>query len=404
MYMGIRHFAWYALMLLAVIGTIASTVFLAMVLAAKRKFRAELAERRRTTPPLAVAPGVTLLKPVYGVEPRMEENLRGFFQLDYPNYELVFGCRGPEEPALAVVERLKAQYPAVKVRVVFSGEPRWPNAKVYSLDKMIASSANDYFVVTDSDITVRPDFLNIVIPQLMQPEIGLVTCLYEGVPAEDFWSRLEALGMSVELPSGVLVANMLEGMKFALGAVMAVKRSALEKIDGIGTTADYYSDDFVLGNRVSEAGYKVLLDNPGVGHVLTAQTFSRTFKTQLRWMQSTRYSRPKGHFGTGLTFSMPFGVLGFIVAGWAGMWGTAFAFLAWGYLNRVIQCDAIGWGVIRDPRARSYALVYPLRDLLGFFVWAASYLGGSTFSWRGELYRFTPGGRIVAASRKLQTN
>lgn len=210
--------------------------------------------------------------------------------------------------------------------------------------------------------------------------------------------------MSVELPSGVMVAEMLEGMRFALGAVMAVKREALEKIDGIETTADYYSDDFVLGSRVAEAGYKVILENPGVGHVLTSQKFSTTFRTQLRWMQSTRYSRPKGHFGTGLTFSMPFGILGAIAATGLHQYAIAIVLLLWGYLNRVVQCLAVGAKVTGDPLAIRYALIYPVRDLLGFILWAASYLGGSTFHWRGELYRFTPGGRIVAASRNLQTN
>jgi ceramide glucosyltransferase len=404
MRIGFQHLAWLALLLLALVGTIASTVFLGMVLAAARRFRRVLAQRRRSAPPLSSHPGVTMLKPIHGLEPRMEENLEGYFRLDYPDYEIVFGCRGPEDPSLAIVSKLSARFPDVKVRIVYSGPPAWPNAKVYSLDKMIATSTNDYFVITDSDITIKPDFLKIVVPYLLQSEVGLVTCLYRGVPVDDFWSRLEALGMSVELPSGVLVADMLEGMRFALGAVMAVKRSALEKIGGISSTADYYSDDFVLGNRVADAGFSVMLENPGVGHVLTSQTFANTFRTQLRWMQSTRYSRPKGHFGTGLTFSMPFGVLGAVAAAALHFYPAAIALLAWGYLNRVLQCYTVGWKVVGDPRAVRYALVYPIRDLLGFIIWAASYLGGDTFNWRGELYRFTPGGRIVAASRDLQTN
>jgi ceramide glucosyltransferase len=404
MHSGFLGLVCYALLSIAAIGTIASTVFLGLVIVASRRFLRTLDEKRRTAAPLTHFPGVTMLKPIHGLEPRMEENLEGYFQLDYPNYEIVFGCRGPEDPGLAVVERLKARHPNVRVRTVFSGPPVWPNAKVYSLDKMIASSTNDYFVITDSDITIRPDFLRIVIPHLLKPETGLVTCLYRGVPVEDFWSRLEALGMSVELPSGVMVAEMLEGMRFALGAVMAVKRDALDKINGIGTTADYYSDDFVLGSRVAEAGYKVVLENPGVGHVLTSQKFFTTFRTQLRWMQSTRYSRPKGHFGTGLTFSMPFGILGAIAATGLHLYAIAIVLLLWGYLNRVIQCLAVGANVTGDPLAVRYALIYPIRDLLGFIIWAASYLGGSTFNWRGELYRFTPGGRIVAASRNLQTN
>lgn len=393
-------------LVIAFIGTISSTVFLVMALIAARKFRRQAAAwQLRVNATVATAfPPVTVLKPVHGAEPNLERNLETFFLQDYPRYEIVFGCRNSDDPALQAVDNLSRKYPQVPVRIVLSGHPIWPNAKVYSLSKMIASSSNDFFVISDSDINVRPEFLRNVITPLLEPRNGLVTCMYQGVPAPDFWSRLEALGMSIELPSGVMTANMLEGMKFALGAVMAVRRDALDKIGGIGETRDYYSDDFVLGNLVAErAGLNVVLSHyTRVGHVLTALSFRQTFKTQLRWMQSTRYSRPKGHLGSGLTFSMPFGILGLLSAGALGWWPFGIALCAWSYLNRVVQALAIGRLVIGDRRALTGALIYPLRDLLGFSVWVASYLGGDTFNWRGELYRFTPGGRIVPATRKAE--
>jgi len=394
------HSFWPVIVLLGVVGTISSTIFLVMVLVAARRFK-RIAQQQ-VADAQAEYPPVTVLKPVHGFEPQLEANLESFFLQDYREYEIVFGCRTADDPALAVVEKLRQRYAAVNVRIVLSGEPRRPNAKVYSLDRMIASSTNDYFIISDSDIRVRPDFLHRVIAPLLDKKNGLVTCLYQGVPTGDFWSDMEALGMSVELPSGVMVAEMMEGMKFALGAVMAVRRDALERIGGIGTTADYYSDDFVLGSRVAEVGHTVVLANPGVGHVLTSQTFRQTFRTQLRWMQSTRYSRPKGHLGTGLTYSTPFGLLALAGCAATGALPLGIALCAWSYMNRVVQCLAVGWGVIRDRHALAYCWIYPLRDLLGFFVWAASYLGGRYFHWRGELYRFTPGGRIEPASRKLQ--
>lgn len=393
-------------MVVAAVGSISSTVFLVMSLLASSKFRRQATDWQRKVNAVdpSSLPAVTVLKPVHGAEPNLERNLESFFLQDYPNYEIVFGCRNSEDAALVAVSNLREKYPHIPVRVVFSGHPVWPNAKVYSLSKMIAGSSNDYFVISDSDINVRPEFLRNVIAPLLEPGNGLVTCMYQGVPAGDFWSGLEALGMSVELPSGVMTANMLEGMKFALGAVMAVRRDALDKIGGISETRDYYSDDFVLGNLVAErARMTVVLSHyTRVGHVLTAQTFRQTFKTQLRWMQSTRYSRPKGHLGTGLTFSTPFGLLGLISFGVVGWWGPGLALCAWGYLNRVIQAVAIGWNIIGDRRALTGAPIYPMRDLLGFFVWLSSYLGGDTFHWRGELYRFTLGGRIVPATRKAE--
>jgi ceramide glucosyltransferase len=392
-------------LLFAIVGTISSTVFLAMALVASLQYRRKASQwkLRVDRQDFRSLPSITILKPVHGSEHNLERNLESFFRQDYPRYEIIFGCRDANDPALEAVERLRAKYPDITARIVLSGNPIWPNAKVFSLSKMIAASRNDYFVISDSDINVQPDFLKNVIVPLLDSDIGLVTCMYNGVPAPGFWSKLEALGMSVELSSGVITADMLEGMRFALGGVMAVRRDALEKIGGIAATKDYYSDDFVLGNLVFEkAGLKVVLSHDThIGHVLTAQTFLKTFRTQLRWMRSTRYSRPWGHLGTGLTFSTPFGVLGLVCAAALEMWPLGIAVFAWTYLNRVIQSLAIGWGVVGDRRALMGALIYPLRDLLGFAVWVASYLGGSGFTWRGEAYRFTEGGRIVPTAREM---
>ena len=388
------------LLAIALIGTASSTVFLAMALVAcVRHLRWARAERQKSGIADAALPPVAIFKPLHGDEPRLEENLESFFLQDYPDLEIIFGCRDSADAALAVVERLRARHPRVRARVVLSGEPAWPSAKVWSLDRMIAASARQFLVLSDSDILVRPDFLRAVIPPLLDPTTGLVTCLYRGIPARGIWSSLEALGMSVEMPSGVLTADMLEGMRFALGAAMAVRRDALEKIGGIASTREYYSDDFVLGNRIFSAGYRVLLSPYRVAHVLCAHSLRQTFATEVRWMQSTRYSRPMGHLGTGLTFAVPFGLLGLAAAAWLGHPALGLALLAAGLVNRVVQCAAVGYGVVGDRRALRLCWLYPLRDLLGFMAWLASYCGGSSFHWRGELYRFTPGGRIVSISR-----
>ena len=394
----------WLLLAVALLGIASSTVFLARALAASAR---HLRRSRAGAPHLckeSALPPLTILKPLHGAEPRLKENLESFFLQDYPDFEIVFGCRNAADPALAVVERLRALHPSIATRVVFSGEPQWPSAKVWSLDKMIASSSRRYFVLSDSDILVQSDFLRSVIPPLLddsapQPQTGLVTCLYRGVPAAGFWSHLEALGMSVELPSGVLIAEMLEGMRFALGAAIAVRRDALEKFGGIASTAEHYSDDFVLGNRVYQAGYRVHLSHYRVAHVLCAQSLRRTFATQVRWMQSTRYSRPLGHLGSGLTFAVPFGLLG-LAAAWAlHRPAIGLALLAASLINRIVQCAAIGYGVIGDRRALRLCWLYPLRDLMGFLFWVASYCSGSSFRWRGELYRFRPGGKIESIQR-----
>ncbi len=346
-------------------------------------------------------PPVTILKPLHGMEPQLEENLESFFRQDYQEFTVVFGARSCEDPALSVVDKLQAEYPHVHTRIVVSGEPAWPNAKVYSLSKMIASSADDFFVISDSDVLVRPDFLRNVIPPLLDPEVGLVTCLYEGIPAGGLWSQLDALGMSVEFPSGVLVAKMVDGMKFALGAVMAVRRDAIEAVGGIRETAYYYSDDFVLGKRVAEAGYEVVLSHYKVGHVLASRSLRRTLGDELRWMKSTRFSRPLGHVGTGLTYAVPFGLLALLLAlvhDRHVLLGASLFLTAW--LNRMLLALVVGWGIMRNRRSLWLCWLYPLRDLMGFGVWAASF-AGKTFFWRGETYQFGNQGRITPEQRPI---
>jgi ceramide glucosyltransferase len=394
-------FVWRLLLTLALLGTLSSTVFLILALAAAVRYRIRAQREKQLIASTSTLPPVTILKPVHGAEPRLRENLESFFLQDYPDFEIVFGARDPSNEALKVVEDLQRHYPQVKARIVYSGPPQWPNAKVFSLDKMIATTTNDLLVVSDSDVEVGADFLRNIVPPLLQPENGLLTCLYRGVPASSLWSSLEALGMSVEMTSGVITADMMEGMRFALGAVIALRRDALNKIGGMIAASDYYSDDFVLGNLVWAAGYNVVLSSYIAGHVLMPTSFIRSFGHQLRWTKSTRYSRPLGHLGTGLTFAVPFGLLGWISAVALGRPQFGLALLLAAILNRMIQSLAIGWGVTGDVRALALCWIYPLRDVIGFFAWAGSYFS-RTFLWRGELYRFGAGGRITAEHRNAR--
>jgi ceramide glucosyltransferase len=385
---------------LALLGTVSSTVFLLLVMVATFRRREEASRGSRAAAAISRQnfPRATILKPVHGLEPRLEENLESFFQQDYPDFEIIFGARAADDAALAIAEKLRRRYPNVKYQIVLSGPPGWPSAKVYSLEKMIAVAESNYLVITDSDVAVAPGFLRNVVAPLLQPEVGLVTCPYRGVPVGGLWSRLEALGMSVEMFSGVVVADMMEGMRFALGPAMAIRHDVLAKIGGIAATKDYYADDFVLGNMTWAAGYKVVLSHEVVDHIVLTESFLPTFKHQLRWMKSTRYSRPKGHVGSGLTYAMPFGIMGFLSAAALGEVKLGAALLAAAIVNRVVQSIVVGWGVVRDKDALRYCWLYPVRDLLGFCLWAGSFTSRE-FVWGGEKYLFGKDGLIIPLHR-----
>jgi len=392
---------WQALLLLALAGTFTSTVYLGLTLAATARYlrKARVAQGAASKTPSSALPPVTIFKPVHGMEEQLAANLESFFQQNYPVYEVILGARDLDNPAARIAEQVRARYPHVPSRMILSGPPAWPNAKVFSLDKMIAASSRSYFIISDSDVRVAPDFLRNTIPPLLDPKAGLVTCMYRGIPASDFWSRLEALGLSVEMSSGVMVADMMEGMRFALGPAMAVRRDAIDATGGISAVADYYSDDFELGNRIWAKGYTVVLSHHIVQNVLTSRSPLRTLGDQLRWMKSTRYSRPAGHAGTGLTYAMPFGILGLIAGAALGYWSLGIGLFALAGVNRMIQSAVVGWSVARDRRAIRFCWLYPLRDLFGFIAWTLSYTSRE-FYWRGETYRFGKGGKIAPLQRQ----
>jgi ceramide glucosyltransferase len=394
------HLVWYV----AIFGSFTSTVFLSMAaLAAIRYSRRSRAWRAYAgSIPFADFPAVSILKPVHGMEARLEETLESFFRQDYPDFEIIFGARNDTDESLAVIAKLRARYPQVKTRVVISGAPSWPNAKVFSLAKMMAMSDNEFLVISDSDIGVEPDFLRNVVPPLLKPKVGLVTCLYQGVPARGLWSRLDGLGMSVEMPSGVMVADMMEGMKFALGAAIAVRRDAIEAMGGMSETAQFCADDFVLGNRIAAAGYEVVLSHCIVQHVLAGRSLRRTLGDQLRWMRSTRFSRPWGHVGAGLTYAVPFGVLAFLLGlGDARHPYLGAALLAAAWVNRMLLAAMVGFRVIGDRRCLRLMWLYPLRDLVGFCTWMFSFTGNK-FLWRGEPYELHDEGRITPMGRSIE--
>jgi ceramide glucosyltransferase len=199
--------------------------------------------------------------------------------------------------------------------------------------------------------------------------------------------------MSVEMTAGVLVANLLEGMKFGLGPTIAVKKEAVNKIGGYEVLGDYFANDFMIGNLIDKAGYQVVLSGHVIDHVVSQKNFRKMWENQLRWAKSTRYSRPKGHFGSGLIFAIPYGLIGLVGGIMLGMPVLGLALFGAAVLNRIIESWVVGWGVVRDGVALRQIWMYPLRDLLGFIVWAVSYTGAST-AWRDSKYELR-GDKIV---------
>jgi ceramide glucosyltransferase len=395
---------WHVLLGLAVLGLISSTVFAGIVLAAVPGY---LRERRRAFEQLAARPGftppLTLLKPVHGDEPGLETHLATFFEQDYPEYEIMFCARQPDDAGLETARRVARRYPRIPARFMATeGEPDYINAKAASLEKMETEAAYEILVVSDSDVRVSPDYLRAVALPFADERVGAMCCPYRGVAVPQvesgpgLWARLEAVGMSVEMTSGVLAARVMEGMRFVLGPTMAFRRSVIRRMGGFAVAADYCADDFVYGNEAYKLGETVVLSHHAIDHMVINSSFVASLKHQVRWMRSTRFSRPKGHFGTALTFSIPYGLLAWGAAAALGHPVLGLALLGWSVATRLALAIAVGGMVVRDRSWFGLLALYPLRDLMGFGFWAASYLS-SRVLWRGRVYQLLPGGKMRAA-------
>ncbi len=389
---------FYVLLVLAIFGLVTSTVFTGMVLWAVPDYiRERRAAYAKLESPSAFTPALTLLKPLHGSEPELEEHLATFFEQDYPRYEILFCARSAEDAGLAIAREVAARYPQIPARFLSTGEPPYINAKVASMEAMEAVSAHDILVISDSDVRVTPGYLRAVALPFADPRVGAVTCPYRGVASEGgLWARLEAVGMSVEMTSGVLVARMMEDMQFTLGPTMAFRRDTIRRMGGFKVSADYCADDFILGNETFKFNQKVVLSHHAIEHMVINSSFVQSMKHQVRWMKSTRYSRPKGHFGTALTFSLPFGLLGLAVAASHRQWGAGLILLAWSVISRLALSIAVGNWVVRDRNWFNLLVLYPVRDLMGFFFWVASY-SSSRILWRGHVFQLLPGGKMRAA-------
>jgi hopanoid biosynthesis associated glycosyl transferase protein HpnI len=237
--------------------------------------------RRQRALGLKYAPPATIFKPVRGADAEAYENFASFCRQDYPEYQIVFGVREENDPATATIRHLIADFPERDIELVVSSNEFGYNAKVSNLQNMYAKAKHDVLLIADSDIRVEPDYLRRVVAPLRRPEVGMVTCLYRGTNAKTFAGLLENIGFSSTFGPDVCSARALQGVKFAFGSTIAMRRELLERAGGFHAQADYLADDFHLGNYVANDGQEVVLSDCVVEHVSASDTFATMLKRQL---------------------------------------------------------------------------------------------------------------------------
>jgi ceramide glucosyltransferase len=367
----------FALALVAACLLAGSIAYCALVVMAARDYLLQKTAQGDIAP-------ISVLKPLAGVDEGLEDNLSSFFEQDHPNFELLFAVRELNDPAIEVVEALRRKFPARAVRLLVTGEPPYPNAKVFSLDRMLSAAQHDLLVMSDSDIRVEPSFLRAIAAEFSDPHIALATCPYHATAGKSVWSNLEAEGMNTEFLGGLLVARLLEGVKFAVGPTIAARKSALHAIGGFAVLKDYLAEDFVMGKFAAEAGFGVILSRNIVQHHIGSESLRANASHRLRWARSTRRSRPAGYVGQLFTHTLPIVLL--ILPLRPSWWPVLL--LAVGF-RAAAAWASCSW--ILGTRPRWLLLFW--QDLLAFGFWLAGFIG-NTIHWRGRRYYLYSDGRF----------
>jgi ceramide glucosyltransferase len=358
------------------------------------------------------APGVSILKPLKGVDPRMYAAFASHCTQRYAGeWEILFGVSSVEDDAVAAVARLRVEHPAIKIELVECGERLGTNGKVSTLVQLLPHARFEHVVVNDSDIRVSPEYLDGVMAGFVPPKtqipfgndkqegkgVGLVTVPYVGRAVGGVWSKLEALGIATDFFVGVLTARKLEGgIRFGLGSTLATTKTALAAIGGFEALVNELADDYEMGVRLAEAGYRVELVSEVVETSVPAYSLRGFCEHQLRWARGTRDSRRWGYVGLGVTYMVPW-ALAAVVASGDALWSLSLLSLA--VLVRVSVALTVGVGILRDGQVLRDLWLLPVRDCFGLFFWAWSYASDEVV-WRGERFRLRDGKMQRVESRE----
>ncbi|MGB8130295.1 MAG: bacteriohopanetetrol glucosamine biosynthesis glycosyltransferase HpnI [Candidatus Angelobacter sp.] len=359
-----------------------SLVYCVLIVVATRRFLSTTLPAPGKTPPISV------LKPLCGHDDGLEENLRSFMVQDYPQYEVLFGVHRADDLAVPVAKKIISEFSGrINARLIITGESPIPNAKAFSLNRMVREARYDVLVMSDSDVRVTPSLLSHLAQEFQDDHVGLISCPYRAVSGKSLWSRLEAIGMNTELLGGVMVARMIEGMRFALGCNVAVRRSVLEDMGGFGYLQEFLAEDFVIGRRAAELGHAVLLSSYVIEHRIGSQSMMRNLRHRMRWARSTRRSRPIGYWGQIFTYPLPLALLLW------GLYPSAWLVVLLTLIVRGVAALATARSVVHDPITQKQWWLLPVQDVIGFFIWISGFVG-DTIIWRDRKCTVLRDGRL----------
>ncbi|MEI8394557.1 MAG: bacteriohopanetetrol glucosamine biosynthesis glycosyltransferase HpnI [Rhodospirillaceae bacterium] len=369
------------------LATAAGVVYLVVAVCAVRRFAALASVQPERRPP------VTVLKPLCGEEPDLYDNLRSFCDRSWPGLQVVFGVRNSADPAIAVVERLKADLPDLDIALVVDSRVYGTNLKISNVINIMAKAKHDLLVLADSDMQVGPGYLDAVVGPLLNSSVGLVTCLYRGVPttpegSRGLWSELGAMFINHGFLAQVLVGRLVGANDGCFGATMALRRDVLDQVGGFEAFKDKLADDYALGAAVRALGLRVELSPHVIATGVNEPDLPGLVRHELRWARTLRSIEPAGFGASIITHPLLPATLVLIGSGFASYGVAIFAaVLAVRIVYNRVTDAALGL-----PASQPW--LAPLRDLLSVSVLIASFCG-SGVTWREQKFRVEPDGQMT---------
>ncbi|BCQ52025.1 bacteriohopanetetrol glucosamine biosynthesis glycosyltransferase HpnI [Burkholderia gladioli] len=335
---------------------------------------------------------VSVLKPLYGAEPRLYENLATFCSQRHPRYQIVCGVASPTDPAIAVVRRVQANFPGCDLELVIDSRVHGKNLKVSNLINIAGRARYDRLVIADSDIAVGPDYLERVSAPLADPSIGVVTCLYHARDVGGFWARIGAQFVDAWFAPSVRVAHLGGSSDFGFGATLALTRDTLDRIGGLAALKDELADDYWLAALPRRVGRRTVLSEVSVRTDVIEASFAALWARETRWLRTIRSLKGGGFASLLITFTAPWLLV-----------GAHLAVRLEATLPGLIAAGAASAGVLArlvlHARGSPSRLVFwrdlplvPVRDALLFCVWIAAAFGTHVI-WRGARIAVAGGAR-----------
>ena len=345
--------------------------------------------RRASLEKAGYRPSVSLIKPVCGLEKNLYGNLSSACIQDYPDYEVLYALQNPEDPVLPILERIRAENPQRRVRIIVDPSAAGPNGRLCNILNATREATGEVLVYSDSDMLLPSDYLRAVTAPLADPGIGVSCTVYRAHGAVNLWESLELLSLNAEFVPSMIFATMTGAALACPGASQAIRRKTLDKIGGLEPMADSLVEDWELGRRLVAAGLKVEIGNHVSDTGVDLSGWRAWWRHQVYWDQNTRAASPVGFFFTWLVRGVPLAAFYSLTRGL-----FALEVLLLTIVFR-LACAAFSCVCLGDREGLRALWLLPLRDLAGAATWAASFLQRKVY-WKGRVF-------VLVGSRLVET-